>query len=307
MDSDRLIAKIASDQDGFVTRDQALAVGLTDEAIAHRVRMGRWIRVHAGVYRIAGVPTSVRAGLVGACLAAGPGAAASHRGASAIWQLEGPDPAVEITVPRSGLKRLRDVRVHRRYLPPADLAVVDGLACTAAARTIIDLAAVTSRWTTETALEDALTRRLLTCAYLRRRLDAVGSQGRAGAGVIRELLADRPDRWVKAESRFERKLLRVLADHRLPRPALQYVVRLANGKKARLDAAYPGRLVGIEADSYRYRNRRRDWARNHVRNRFLIPLGWRIIPVTWDDLIDRPGETAALIAATLEVAAESRA
>src|SRR5205085_8909800 len=126
-----------------------------------------------------------------------------------------------ITVPRATSPTLRGVAVHRCDLAKADRAVVDGIPVTAAARTIVDLASCVSRSATEAALEDALTRRLLTTSYLARRLEAIGRQGRKGAGVVASLLAERPEHWVKAESRFERRLLLVLRDFGLPRPQLQ--------------------------------------------------------------------------------------
>ena len=62
-----------------------------------------------------------------------------------------------------------------------------------------------------------------------------------------------------------------------------------------MDFAYPELLVGIEADSYRHHSSRTDWARDRTRNNLLVAIGWRILPVTWEDLVDRPAELVALI------------
>ena len=53
--------------------------------------------------------------------------------------------------------------------------------------------------------------------------------------------------------------------------------------------------LGIEADSYRHHASRRDWARDHVRNNVLTSLGWRILAVTWDDMVRRPDAVVALL------------
>lgn len=53
-----------------------------------------------------------------------------------------------------------------------------------------------------------------------------------------------------------------------------------------LDYAFPFYLLALEADSYRHHSSRIDWGRDHTRNRLLTAIGWRILPVTWDDLAE---------------------
>ncbi|MGH3782791.1 MAG: type IV toxin-antitoxin system AbiEi family antitoxin domain-containing protein [Pseudonocardiaceae bacterium] len=45
-----LIEELADSQDGVLTRDQALRGGLTLRQVQHRVRTGKWITLHPGVY-----------------------------------------------------------------------------------------------------------------------------------------------------------------------------------------------------------------------------------------------------------------
>ena len=52
---DALIARPAVRQCGVVSRAQALAVGMTDSSLLRRLRSGRWITLHPGVYLLAGV------------------------------------------------------------------------------------------------------------------------------------------------------------------------------------------------------------------------------------------------------------
>ena len=154
------------------------------------------------------------------------------------------------------------------------------------ARTLIDLAAIVTPATLAVALDDLLSRRLVTVEFVRRRLAVVGRQGRRGAGTLAELLADRSDGQPCATSVFERRLLAQLKAAGLPMPRTQFVVVLPGGRQAVLDYAYPNGLLALEADSYRHHSSRTDWGRDHVRNRWLTAIGWRILPVTWDDLAD---------------------
>lgn len=81
---------VAGKQHLLFTRAQAVAHGFSDAAIAHRVRVGRWARFHAGVYGPAGLPPTLERSARAACLAAGPEAVASHGTAGVLWGLELP-------------------------------------------------------------------------------------------------------------------------------------------------------------------------------------------------------------------------
>lgn len=173
------------------------------------------------------------------------GGVASHRAAA---QLHGilETAHLEVTVPLASIPRAPGVAVHRSA--SLGLSQVDrstALPRTRVARTLIDLSAIDTALAAE-ALDTALSRRLVTPDYLRRQLEALGRQGRKGAGIIDRLLADGPTR---AESTFERRLFQLLRAAGLPLPVPQYEVPLGGGRCARLDCAYADRLLAIEADS----------------------------------------------------------
>ncbi|HEY5429646.1 MAG TPA: type IV toxin-antitoxin system AbiEi family antitoxin domain-containing protein, partial [Solirubrobacteraceae bacterium] len=96
---DAEIARLAVRQHGNVTRAQLRAVGLSDNAIFHRVGVGRLHRIHRGVFSV-GRPA--RTGLeraAAAVLAGGSDAALSHRGALLLWGFEQRWPATfDVTV-----------------------------------------------------------------------------------------------------------------------------------------------------------------------------------------------------------------
>lgn len=285
METDRIIASIAAGQHAAVSRRQLLDAGVTERALEHRLATGRLLTLHPGVYRPAGLPPSWAHTLTGAVLAAGQGAVISHRGAAFLLGVPGMEPRSEVSVSASRAPRIRGVLVHRAtLLAPPDTAAVDGIPCTRPARTVVDLAGVVSKASLGVALDDLLSRRLLTVDFLRRRLDALGRQGRRGAGNLAELLTERADGRPRSTSEFERRLLAQLRSAGLPAPSTQYEVVLPGGRRVVLDCAYPADMLALEADSYRHHSSRTDWGRDRIRNRLLAAIGWRILPVTWDDL-----------------------
>src|SRR5687768_13492856 len=71
-------------QAGILTRRQAVAGGLTDEAIEARLASGRWLRVHSGVLATFTGPLSRAAQMWAGVLAAGRGAMLSHESAAEL-------------------------------------------------------------------------------------------------------------------------------------------------------------------------------------------------------------------------------
>lgn len=84
---------------------------------------------------------------------------------------------------------------------------------------------------------------------------------------------------------FWRRLLRCIRRGRLPEPARQFEVRDRGKLFARVDLAYPDVRLAIEADGYRYHSGRVAWQRDLERRNSLTSLGWRVIHVTWNDVV----------------------
>lgn len=82
---DDAVGKLAEGQHGVVLRSQVRELGVTPDAIQHRLDAGRWELVRAGVYRLPGSPRSWEQQLLAVVLGAGAGAVASHRTAAALW------------------------------------------------------------------------------------------------------------------------------------------------------------------------------------------------------------------------------
>src|SRR6516165_10635390 len=127
---------------GIVTRAQAHGVGLSDDAIAHRVATGRWQRVHLGVYATFSGPLSRQARLWAAVLYAGGGAVLSHETAAELPRLlDKPAPLIHLTVPEARRVAPQEgLRIHLSRQAAADQRFPPGvLPQTFVEDTILDL------------------------------------------------------------------------------------------------------------------------------------------------------------------------
>jgi len=82
---DAKIARVAVRQHGNITRGRLVAIGLTDNAIADRVRRGTLFRIHRGVVGVGRPPRTPLERAAATVLACGPGVALSHTSALALW------------------------------------------------------------------------------------------------------------------------------------------------------------------------------------------------------------------------------
>jgi hypothetical protein len=138
-DNDRAIAALAERQYGVFTSAQARDVGFTRDQRDKRLRAGRWLLTHPGVYRIAGVPASWRGQLLADCWSVRGPAVASHRSAAELWKLPGGhDDIVEITCRRWQRTRRPALIVHEtRSLRPDDMTMIDGIPVTTIEQTLL--------------------------------------------------------------------------------------------------------------------------------------------------------------------------
>ena len=262
-------------QHGVIGRRQALELGFSDTRIRRRVGSGAWIALRPGVYSPAVVADSWRRRLMGACVAGGPGAVASHRAAGELWGLDACREVTEITLAGTGKRTMRGVTVHRaRSLPTVDRGEREGIPVTRPGRTLIDLAAVLGAQELEAAADSAFRQRLVTPGYPARRLDGLGGNGRGGVAGLRELVADRVH-CRPADSRRENDVLRLLVAAGLPRPVRQFPF-----EGMRFDLAYPALGIDIEFDSFRHHYGRRSWRHDRSRHNRATAAGWLMFHLT---------------------------
>lgn len=71
---------------------------------------------------------------------------------------------------------------------------------------------------------------------------------------------------------------------------------------ARPDLAIPAHKIAIEAESYRYHMGRNPFLNDIEKHNLLTGLGWRILKVTWEDLVHRPQWVVDQLRTLLEAA-----
>ncbi len=293
---------LAAAQHGLVSSTtQARAAGLTESAIRHRRRSGRWLDVRPGVYRLAGAIQTPMLRAMAAVLHAGPDAMLSHTSAAGLLGLPGfgIDP-VTISIPRSR-RSIDGVRVEQSLaLPSHHRRVVDGIPCTSVARTVFDLCGDVHAQRAERALDHALARRRVTIPALWRVLDDLAVQGRAGTVLLRTLLTERGGRYVPPESELEARFIELVTSSALPAPERQLDLGDSDAWIGRVDFVWPDARLVVEVDGAAFHDGLADRRRDEVRDARLSVTGWTVLRFRWVDVVHDPERVAAELRAGLE-------
>ena len=298
---DLVLAETASAQHGLFSRRQVLGAGGDDDLIGRRLGSGRWQHVTPGVYSLPGWPSSWRRSLWTAHLDLGATSVISHEAAAALYGLAFFSPGhVVLTIPHGFHQRPAPWEVHQSTdLRAEDVCLVGGLPVTTAARTLFDLAAVTTRQRYERVLEDAHVRRLCRLEAVQALYVELRRRGKPGMKVLGQVLQTRGPGYVPPESELERKLLTVLRRGGLPAPRRQYPLPWRVGSEARVDLAYPDHKVLIEADGRRWHSRMDQMAADRRRDRDALSNGWRLYRFVWEEITRRPGLVCDTVRAAL--------
>jgi very-short-patch-repair endonuclease len=281
MDSDAAVAAIAARQHNLVTRVQARRAGLTDEMIHRRVRIGRWRRTRRGVYAVGGAPPSFEQAVLGAVLAGGESAAASHATAAVLWGLpfENPD-RIEITTMLERHVRLVGVVAHRTgILEDADRRVVRGIPVASVARTVVDLSMRVDPPALARLFDEGLRRRLVSHAALFRCVERLRLAPGRSPDRVHALLAKRIPGYDVGDSHLETASFDALVAAGLPAPVCQHRVQV-NGNRYHIDLAYVNERIAIELDGYDSHRTRSDFDHDRVRGNDLVLAGWVLLRFT---------------------------
>jgi Transcriptional regulator, AbiEi antitoxin/Protein of unknown function (DUF559) len=286
---DAAIAAVAARQNGNITRRQLLDLGLDDDAIGYRVRIGRLYRVFRGVYAVGRRPVTPQEWATAAVLACGAGAALSHGSAMALWGYwRRWDRPYEVTV--VGDRRTPGIRVHRSTtLRRRELTTQLGIRVTTPARTLIDICprltdkalkrnvnnALNSQWLTEDQLAETLAHHP-TLPGTKRIAKLIGLDG------------------TPTRSGWEDDFPRFCADHGLPAP----VMGAPMGGYI-LDALFPVEKVIVELDSWGFHKGKIAFEADRERDAETLARGFVTVRVTEERLDERPGEEASRLHAIL--------
>lgn len=296
---ERRLAHLARMQHSVVTRAQLLILGFDRNRIDRMVKSGRLRILHRGIYLV-GPAESPISHLCAAVLLAGPDAAISHRSAAALhgfgfdlWERP-----VHVTVPNARHPRNRPgVRIHRAGpWCTSDVVRAERLPVTSPLRTILDLAGSVSRAELEQAVAIALRRH----AFTKDRLLAVAEQrsDRIGMPVLRALLA-RPTGPAFTRSRAERMLLDLVRAARLPEPETNVLIGNVAGVRYEADVLWREYGLIVEFDSIEFHGDERSFHDDRARDAQLLAMGYRVMRVTWEQLVEEPHVVIARIAGAL--------
>jgi predicted transcriptional regulator of viral defense system len=299
-----VLAKVAASQAGLVRREDAAARRVSDRELDHLVELGLLEVVHTGVYRHVAAPFDGRARLLAAVWGAGAVAVASHRSAARLWELRDvPRWRPEVTVAGRSRRSPTRVTVHRTdRLEPIDITTSDGIPVTTVPRTLLDLGAVTDPPVVRQATQDAVIRGLVAPEDLLCVLERLGRRGRRGTAALREVV-EAASLDARLESRLEQELLELVLRCEVPPPVPQYELRCVDGRRVRLDFAWPDAGVAVEADGRRWHATTADFERDRARGNSITASGWSLYRFGWADVRERRAGTVASIHRAFRAAA----
>ena len=274
--------------DGVIAREEALR-HLTSSAVGRKLARGEWTIEWPGVYHDAARPRDARSRIRALLLWLGPEAVLSGLAAAAWWRLyDGPVPVIEACVPRRCTRGSPPgARLVRRDVGLADRCVVDGIAVTAKAVTVLDVAVAlggtAGRALLDRAIQERVSLETLERAHARR-------PRRRGAPAAARLLREAADR---TASEPERRTVALLAAAGLV-AAVNHEVR-CRGHRYVLDLAFVEQKVAVEVHGWAFHRGRDRFVADPRRKNLLTLDGWLVLEVTWDDLRDHPETVVAQV------------
>ena len=284
-------------QHGVVTRAQLLALGLSRNAIEHRLARGRLHPVARGVYAVGRPELTQHGTWMAAVLRCGPQAVLSHESAAQLWEIRRRRAGrIEVSVPAGSGRQVPGVTLHRRApVGAAESTRHQGIPVTSPIATLIDMAPRLGTRELEAAVNEADKRDVCDPEALRAALD--GWAGRPGVGKLRRLL-DRHT-FTLTDSELERRFLSLARAAGLPRPLTGH--RL-NGFK--VDFYWPELGLVVETDGLRYHRTPAQQTADHRRDQAhtaagLTPLRFTHAQVAFDR--DQVRTTLGSVAARREL------
>jgi len=281
---------------GLITRERALAFGMSPDQIDRCVMHGILFAVHPGIYRMAGAPQDHYQQLAAACLAVDGLVAVSHRAAGEDWDMDGvPRGHIEVATTRAFSARLKGVTVHwSTDLARHHCVVRNGLLVTNPPRTLVDLGAVCPQWIVELAADSCAARKLAGYASMATMLKEVSRRGRRGAGVLRAVLDARGI--LDPAGHLSAAVNRMFREYDVVGLVPEYEIYDANGNfLGRADYADPVVKFALEFDDWQTHSIPADVAYDHERQANIEDAGWTVRRWTSLDVRNRPWHVVAAI------------
>ncbi len=281
---------------GRVVTSAQLLEHLSRRTVQRRLRSRELVKIWPGIYSL-GEPDRLRL-LRGLDLRCGEPVVACLSTAAAMYGFDTEDdPNLHVLNPVGHRLRHDDgLRVHRREGAP--LTTWRGRRLTRPDWTAIETARSLSRPRALATLDAAL--RSGTCDPRGLTIAAEAQTGRRGIVMVRDLI---PLARPQAESPMESEARLAMVDGGLPAPTLQYEVVDRDGRRWRLDFAWPELMFAVEYDGFEWHSDAEHLRRDRQKRAALQELGWRVMSIVCDDVRRQPWRMLRRIEVQLESAA----
>jgi hypothetical protein len=297
---ERRVDEIARRHHDLIRLTDLRGIGFSEGAIAYRARHGRLHRVHPGVFSIRPPPFAWKQRVHAAVFACGLESASSHLFAANLLTVVDNRPAGPIDISGAGQRgrQIDGIRTHRVPVHPRDRTGVDGIPCTSAARTLVDIAPLLD----DDALEDALIAADSLRILNRPRLDElIGERaGRPGISRLAVLVSDDP---AETQHKNERRMFSLCREFGIPRPLTQYRIEV-EGRTLHADFCWPDINLVVEFDSWRWHGGRARNEYDRDRDQLMKIAGWDVIRFTRDQVVHQRAQTGNRLVALTGGSAE---
>jgi hypothetical protein len=284
-------------QRGVLSRSQALACGITESGLRHRLRRGgSWQRVLPGIYLTeTGTPTWEQL-QTAALLHAGADALITGLAALRNYRLRVPESRrVDVLVPvRREVKSADFVVVHRTRRMPDTAAVDLKLRFAPPERAVADaVRQLTSLADARAVVASAVQQRQCTIEQLAAELrEGPIRQSARLRSVLAEVIAG-------IRSPAEADFRDLIVQSTLPRPSFNATLLLDGVFLAQPDAWWPEHGVAVEIDSRDWHLLPEHWEQTMARHRRMAAAGINVLHASPRDVRERPTELVVQIEAAL--------
>lgn len=260
-------------------------MGMSPAAIHRRASSGEWTEVRPRVYLSATHELTPRVRLRAAALWAGDGATLIGQAGAAWWNLTDRHPGtIAVAVgPGGGHSAPPGIRAVRRSIGDLDRSKVDGVWVAHRADVALEAAAELGLVEGARLLDRALQQDRVGLPSLRKALERMGQ--RHGVVLARRLVVLAEG---GARSEAERKAHRQLARARITGWIANLPVELPGFGRAVLDIAFPEHRLAIEIDGWAFHRDVDRFRHDGLRQNEVVIGGWRVIRLTWYDLLENP-------------------
>jgi very-short-patch-repair endonuclease len=287
------LARLARQQSGVFTHQQARSCGFSAYQVRRRLNEGEWQRVLGSAYAFAGLQVTawVRDRAAQLCV---PGSILAGPSAARSWQLPVPLDRPYLYIGQHRGTRLRDVGLFYEDLDAREVTCFEGAATTMRPRAVIDCLRVLPHQQGSTLLDRALQQGWVRLEDLSQWVQARPAQ-RGTPRVLRLLRRTSAG----THSAGEERLAALLRKTGIRGWQANVPIYDEHGLIGYGDMVLQERKLVIEADGWAFHVTPERFQQDRERQNRLVTAGWTVLRFTWSDLTEKPERVIATIRATL--------